>query len=159
MVWAAICKRGKLPLVFIEDGAKVNQKYYLDKILKAHLLPEAQKLFGTDYFCFQQDGATSHTAKTVQQWCEANLPDFISKDEWPPSSQDLNPLDFCIWSYMQARLNIRKTTTKKNLNNNYKRYGTKFHWMSSVPLAIVLKNVCVYCEKPKVIDSNSIYKM
>ena len=47
MVWAAICKRGKLPLVFIEDGAKMNQKYYLDKILKAHLLPEAQKLFGT----------------------------------------------------------------------------------------------------------------
>ena len=115
MVWAAICKRGKLPLVFIEDGAKMNQKYYLDKILKAHLLPEAQKLFGTDYFCFQQDGATSHTAKTVQQWSEANLLDFISKDEWPPSSPDLNPLDFCIWSYMQARLNIRKTTTKKRI--------------------------------------------
>jgi hypothetical protein len=32
------------------------------------------------------------------------LPDVISKDEWPPSSPDLNPLDFSIWGYMLAQL-------------------------------------------------------
>ena len=29
----------------------------------------------------------------MQQHC----PDFIAKDEWPPNSPDLNPLDFCVW--------------------------------------------------------------
>lgn len=115
MVWGAICKRGKLPLVFIEKGVKVNQQVYLEAVLKAHLLPEALKLFGNDYFCFQQDGAPSHTAKTVQDWCEENLTDFISKDEWPPSSPDLNPLDFCIWSYMQNRLDVKKISTSEGL--------------------------------------------
>lgn len=108
MVWGAICERGKLPLVFIEKGVKVNQNYYKDEVLKKILLPEAQKLFKNDYFCFQQDGAPAHTAKTVQEWCEENLPDFIPKDDWPPSSPDLNPLDFCIWGYMLASLRIKK---------------------------------------------------
>lgn len=47
MVWGAVCKRGTLPLIFI---------------------------------------------------------DFIPKEEWPPSSPDLNPLDFSIWGYMLQKL-------------------------------------------------------
>jgi hypothetical protein len=30
--------------------------------------------------------------------------EFIPKDAWPPSTPDLNPLDFFIWSYMLAQL-------------------------------------------------------
>lgn len=111
MVWGAISPRGKLPLIFIEKGVKINQKYYLDEVLKKVLLPEAQKLFGDDFYCFQQDGAPAHTAKLVQQWCEQNLTDFITKEEWPPSSPDLNPLDFCIWGYMLAHLNMKNIHT------------------------------------------------
>ena len=29
-----------------------------------------------------------------------NAPDFIGKDEWPPNSPDLNPLDYCVWGLM-----------------------------------------------------------
>ena len=151
MVW--ICKRGKLPLVFIEDGAKVNQKYYLDKILKAHLLPEAQKLFGTDYFCFQQDGATSHTAKTVQHVKQIYRTSFQKMNG---QAQRFKPFGLLHMVIYAGETQHQKNNNKKEF---YKRYGTKFHWMSSVPLAIVLKNVCVYYEKPKVIDSNSIHKM
>src|SRR5688572_19545854 len=28
------------------------------------------------------------------------MPDFIRKDEWPPNSPDLNPLDFHVWGAM-----------------------------------------------------------
>jgi hypothetical protein len=56
-------------------------------------LPAARNLYRYDYFCFQQDLTPFHT---VQKWCEENLPDFIPKDEWPPISPDLNPLDFSI---------------------------------------------------------------
>lgn len=126
MVWSGICKRGKLSLLFIEKGVKVNAQYYLDQVLRAHLLPEAQKLFGEDYFCFQQDGAPSHTARTVQAWFGENLPDFIPKEDWPPSSPDLNPLDFCIWSYMQGKLDIKNITTLDGFKKRLQRFGMKY---------------------------------
>ena len=28
---------------------------------------------------------------------------FLSKEEWPPSSPDLNPMDFSIWSILQEK--------------------------------------------------------
>lgn len=104
MVWGAISKRGKLPLLFVEKGVKITKEYYLENVLKNHLLPHAVELFGDDYFCFQQDSAPSHGAKCVQAWLSENVPDFISKEEWPSSSPDLNPLDFTIWGYMLSQL-------------------------------------------------------
>ena len=98
MVWGAISVRGKFPLHFIEKGVKLNAKYYLTEILQKNVLPTAKKLFGNNYYCFQQDGATSHTANVNQAWCKENLVDFLSKDEWPPSSPDCNPLDYYVWS-------------------------------------------------------------
>lgn len=37
-----------------------------------------------------------------------NLCDYISQDEWPASSSDLNPLDFCIWGYMLSQIKFTK---------------------------------------------------
>ena len=108
MVWGGFCKRGKLPLVFIEKGVKVNAVYYKEHVLKSVVLPACKHLFGDDYYCFQQDGAPSHTAKICQDWCEENLADFLRKDEWPPSSPDLNPMDFFAWGYITAKLNDYK---------------------------------------------------
>jgi len=31
-------------------------------------------------------------------------PDFISPDQWPPNSLDMNPLDYKIWAVMQERV-------------------------------------------------------
>lgn len=104
MVWGAISRKGKLPLVFIDKGVKINAKYYLEEVLQKRLIPAVQQMYGTEYYCFQQDGAPAHTANLVQKWCEENLTDYIPKNEWPPSSPDLNPLDFCIWGYMLQKL-------------------------------------------------------
>jgi len=30
----------------------------------------------------------------------ANCTDFIAKDQWPPNSPDLNPLDYHVWGAM-----------------------------------------------------------
>lgn len=110
MVWGAISKRGKLPLVFIDQGAKINAQYYKTEVLEKVLLPNVQSMYGSEYFCFQQDGAPSHTARVVQEWCTQNLADFLPKNEWPPNSPDLNPLDYFVWSYMLSELNKYKIT-------------------------------------------------
>uniref|UniRef100_A0A914E7B3 Class I SAM-dependent methyltransferase n=1 Tax=Acrobeloides nanus TaxID=290746 RepID=A0A914E7B3_9BILA len=36
-----------------------------------------------------------------------------AKDEWPASSPDLNPLDYSIWSLLEADV-MRKNTTRSN---------------------------------------------
>jgi len=51
-------------------------------------------------FVFQQDGAPAHTAHQTQDWLTASCTDFIAKDEWPPNSPDLNPLDYHVWGAM-----------------------------------------------------------
>ena len=32
------------------------------------------------------------------------IPNFISKEECPPSSPDLNPLDFGVWGYLESKV-------------------------------------------------------
>ena len=44
--------------------------------------------------------ATAHTASLAQDWLSRKCPEFIRKEEWPPNSPDLNPLDYHVWDAM-----------------------------------------------------------
>jgi transposase len=102
MVWAAISEESRSNLVFVEPGVKINADYYKKSILEAALIPWAKKTFLDKPFTFQQDGAPAHSAKVCQAWCRSNLPGFIDKDQWPPCSPDLNPMDFGVWAMLEA---------------------------------------------------------
>ncbi|EFO83229.1 hypothetical protein CRE_03542 [Caenorhabditis remanei] len=88
-------------------------KLLIPLILEKTLLPWAQKHFNGRRWVFQQDGAPAHTAKLSQQWCETHLPAFIPKDEWPPSSPDLNPLDYSIWVFYKTRSTLNPTQVSR----------------------------------------------
>ncbi|CAJ0956286.1 unnamed protein product, partial [Mesorhabditis belari] len=45
----------------------------------------------------------SRSRKVIQKRVARNHPDFISAQEWPPYSRDLNPLDYSVWSILEAR--------------------------------------------------------
>lgn len=111
MVWGAVSRRGKLPLVFIEKNVKINAAYYKTEVLEKVVAPALRGLYGNDHYVFQQDGAPAHTANIVQAWCRENLTDFLDKTLWPPSSPDLNPLDFYVWSYMLAKQSEHRVST------------------------------------------------
>ncbi|KIH55190.1 hypothetical protein ANCDUO_14657, partial [Ancylostoma duodenale] len=102
MVWGAITSDGKTPLVFVESGVKINKDLYLKTILEDVLKPWPISHFGEKKWCFQQDSASAHKAKTIQRWCQKELPDFIAYKGWPSNSPDLNPLDFSGWSVLEA---------------------------------------------------------
>ena len=104
MVWAAVTESSRSPLFFVDKGVKLNQKNYRDAILVGALLPWARKHFKKRPWSFQQDSAPSYGTKSIQEWLSENVPHFITKDEWPPSSPDLNPMDFGIWSYLESKV-------------------------------------------------------
>src|SRR5688572_114874 len=55
--------------------------------------------------------------KLTKRTKRKNTPDFINKDEWPPNSPNLNPLDFHIWGAMLEKYQayIPKLTNKTEL--------------------------------------------
>ena len=60
-----------------------------------------KKLSGRKGYIFQQDGATSHTATMVIEYLEKKVPELFPPDIWPPSSPDLNPEDYGLWSILK----------------------------------------------------------
>ena len=69
-------------------------------ILEGALITWCKSLYVENNWTLQ-DGATSHIAWVTQTWCENNCPAWITKEEWPPSSPDLNPLDYSSWSILE----------------------------------------------------------
>ena len=53
-------------------------------------------IYSNKEFILQQDGSTSHTSRLTQQFLEDNNIVYIKKDDWPPNSLDLNPMDYAI---------------------------------------------------------------
>jgi len=116
MVSAGICYGGKGRLHFVAEKAKINAEYYINNLLP-DLIGDCQKLSPNSNFIFQQDGAPAHTSRLAQEFLEQNTPEFIKKDEWPPNSPDLNPLDFHIWGAMIEKYEayMPKPTNKAEL--------------------------------------------
>jgi len=96
MVSAGVCSGGKGRLHFIPDKVKVNDKFYCE-ILLPRLVEDCKSLLPPG-FILQQNGAPAgaHMAKLAQNWIATNCSDFTGKNEWPPNSPDLNPLDYHI---------------------------------------------------------------
>jgi len=146
MVWAGICATGKTPLVFVEQGVKINQDVYRRDILEAVVLPWAQQHFGDAHWTFQQDSAPAHKAKLTQDWCRTNFPDFISSAEWPPYSPDLNPMDYSIWSTLEARACAKPHRSLEALKESLRREWDRLSPEDLRPVAENFKsrlNLCI----------------
>lgn len=115
MVSAGVSFSGKGRLHFVPEKVKVNTDCYLSNLLPG-LLEDCRDHLGND-FIFQQDGAPAHAAKQTQDFLQRHCPSFINKDEWPPNSPDLNPLDYYVWGAMLERYNSlsRKPTDTEEL--------------------------------------------
>jgi len=129
MVWAGFGYDAKAPLIFVESGVKINTDVYRQEILEP-VEEWAQDHYGVDEegywneWTFQQDGAPSHTSTNpnpdrfevpTQTWLNDHFPNFINKNEWPPSSPDLNPLDYSIWSIIESETNAQAHTSVESL--------------------------------------------
>lgn len=126
MVWAAVSYEGLSPLVVLDEGVRINQQVYREKILEPYVKPLTQSMFHGGHWCFQQDSAPAHKAKSTQVWCQANLPSFISTQEWPSKSPDLNPLDYFVWGRLQESVNETFHKTRADLIRSIHREWARF---------------------------------
>ena len=91
----------------VPQGFRLNADGYIEA-LRQTLIPwmrrGAAALGGASPapFLFQQDGAPAHTSRKTTAFLDEQKIPFIRPDQWPPSSPDLNPLDYSIWSLVTA---------------------------------------------------------
>lgn len=99
MVSLGVSKSGKTSVIFIDKNVKINSEVYQQHVL-ANLLYEIENI--DDTYCFQQDGAPSHTSRSTIRYLQENCPEFIEPELWPPNSPDLNPVDYSIWGILES---------------------------------------------------------
>ena len=90
---------------FFEVALKVNTKVYLD-VLKSVVIPWCNQVADGRPWVWQQDSALSHKSKETQAWLQKECYNFVPFSLWLPSSPDLNPLDYFVWSYVENITNM-----------------------------------------------------
>ena len=115
MVFGVVSSEGHImPPHIFEVGLKVNTKVYLD-VLKSVVNPWYNQVAGGRPWVWQQDSAPAHKSKDTQAWLQKECYDFVLFSHWPPSSPDLNPLDYFVWSYVEDITNMTSHNTKASL--------------------------------------------
>ena len=115
MVFSVVSSEGHLmPPHIFEVGLKVNTKVYLD-VPKSVVIPWCNQMAGGRPWVWQQDSTPAHKSKETQAWLQKVCYDFVPFSHWPPSSPDLNPLDYFAWSYVENITNMTSHNTKTSL--------------------------------------------
>ena len=87
---------------------------------------------------------------TTQDWMSENLHDHITPNIWPPSSPDLNPLDYYVWGFIDRETNkhphnmfdsLRAAITRVmvHIDEDHLIRGLNF----LLPLKAILSNNCI----------------
>lgn len=119
MVFAGVSLNGKSRLTFVDEGATVDSRYYINRILPP-ALTDCRIQIG-DQFIFMQDGAPPHTAIATQEYLLQHAPGFITKNQWPPHSPDLNPMDYGIWQALSQKVYANHNRNIDELKRNITR--------------------------------------
>ena len=115
MVFGVVSREGHImPPHIFEVGLKVNTKVYLD-VPKSVGIPWCNQVAGGRPWVWQQDSAPVHKSKETQVWLQKECYDFEPFSHWPPSSPDLNLLDYFVWSYVENITNMTSHNTKASL--------------------------------------------
>ena len=133
------------PLWFSYTRGRKNQQGNLNRdqaTLEQALKAWAEDTHGDSHRTFQQDRAnwrcSGHTArhsKAARKICHF----FITKDQWPPSSTDLKPIGYTMWSVLE------KEAWSKPHKKIWSVNGRRSQKQSCVPPSETSQKVCCRC--------------
>ena len=85
----------------------VNVDHYVE-MLQNFFTPQLTRFPVNENMLFQQDGATSHTARMSMNTVNALFPNrVVSRNgdiPWPPRSPDLTPCNYFLWGYLKTKV-------------------------------------------------------
>jgi DDE superfamily endonuclease len=104
MIWAAISRRGKSSIYFVDGW--IDQNKYTQLLRKAR--KEIHLMFAGEKFHFVQDNASSHNAPKSLKYISKYITPNIKSH--PPQSPDLNPIEL-VWAILKSKVEVRRPTT------------------------------------------------
>ena len=110
MVFGVVSSEGHI----FKFGLKVNTKVYLD-VLKSLVISWCNQVADGGPLVWQQDSVPAHKSKETQAWLQKECYNFVPFSHMTPSSPDLNPLDYFVWSYVENITNMTSHNTKTSL--------------------------------------------
>ena len=142
MVLGIIWSNGDvMPPYFFPNSLRVATNNYI-KVLETMVKPWMVGVAGERPYVFQQNSAPVHMACTTQAWLYQQLFCHWPPNLWPPSSPDLNPLDYYVWGILE-KVNYCPYNTKQELKDTmWGPWTTWTGWRSrrpAPPSAIALR--------------------
>ena len=93
LVWIAISPRGFSRMLFFKSSLAVNQEIYKNECLAKGLIPMIQKYYTDGKYVFWPDLASSHYAKSVQNYLKSNKVRFVAKMDNPANVPKVRPIE------------------------------------------------------------------
>lgn len=119
MVWAALASDGsKSPLVFIQEGVKVNSQDYLQMLEEKSVAMVYQCVWKPVYLHTRWCSSSHIQCHTSKQ----HFTGFWNKNLWPPSSLDSNPMDFVIWSILEREVSRVSHSSVTGLMKSWSKF-------------------------------------
>jgi inhibitor of nuclear factor kappa-B kinase subunit alpha len=115
MVLGVVSSEGHvMPPHFFEQGLRLNADGYVN-VLQTVVKPWIDEVSDGRPYVVQQDSAPCHKAKKTQDWMADHFHDHVTPNMWPPSSPDLNPLDYYVWGVVERDTNQHRHNTLGSL--------------------------------------------
>ena len=113
----------KCPPVFVESGVKINAQKY-QELLDAEVSSLAETAVSREQLCVPT-GICYRMVHLPTQPEQHILLETQMAHFWPPSSPDLNPLDYSIWAHLEAEVNATSHASLKSLKAAIKKAWKK----------------------------------
>ncbi len=101
MVWEAISPKGMTDAYYVPAGLAINQHVYREECLRKRLLTFIKTKHSANKFVFWPDLASSHYAKSVQNWLDEHNIEYVPRHLNPANLPEARPIeDF--WAYLKS---------------------------------------------------------
>ena len=91
-------------LFFVSSNGNTVNKENCCRYLRKELFPAREQVVKLDDWIFAQGEAPSHRSHLEQDFLKTKLKrHFIRCEEWPPSSLNVNPLDYFCWGFVKTK--------------------------------------------------------